>query len=528
MRPQLEPGSIHPYAGRDIATLVDAQARALGSKPFLVWQPFAGEVQTWTYEQFARESLSLAAGLQVRGIKQGDFVLIHMDNSPEFLLSWTACARVGAVAVTTNTGSTGDEIGYFAHNSRAVAAITQPKYAGLIEGHCPDLAWLAVTPLNSDSSVDGRSSASYTSFQSLFGDAATFEPRAADPQAPLLVMYTSGTTSRPKGVLWTHGNGLWAAQASAFHESLTPADIHLAFLPLFHMNAMSCSTLASLWVGATVVLQPRFSASRFWEVALRYRCTWSSLIPFCINALRAQDVPEHHFRCWGLGISSPAIDEHFKVRTMGWWGMTETTTVGIVSSTLQENTPMSLGRPSPLYDIAIVSDNGTPVAAGETGNLLIRGVPGVSLFAEYLHNPEATEASFDVNGFFITGDRCTLLEDGSIRFADRNKDMLKVGGENVAASEIEKVILESGGVREVAVVAKPDPMLDQVPVAFIIPVDSQAGEDALTDRVLSACEEKLSAFKRPREVRIVSDLPRATMNKVAKNVLREQLKQEGG
>ena len=164
-------------------------------------------------------------------------------------------------------------------------------------------------------------------------------------------MYTSGTTSRPKGVVWTHANGLWAARAGAFSEGLMSTDIHQTMLPLFHMNAMSCQVLASLWVGGTVVLQPRFSASRFWDVALRRGCTWSSVVPFCVNAIKGQEVPEHRFRTWGWGVGVNGIyDRKFKVRSLGWWGMTETVSLGIVGSMLHEDAPFTLGRPSPLYE----------------------------------------------------------------------------------------------------------------------------------------------------------------------------------
>jgi carnitine-CoA ligase len=204
--------------------------------------------------------------------------------------------------------------------------------------------------------------------------------------------------------------------------------------------------------------------------------------------------------------------------------MTETITHGIIGEVDQPNTPMSIGRAAAEYSIRITDDDGRPTEVGGTGNLLIKGIPGLSLFSEYLHNEKATRESFDEHGYFITGDRVTRLEHGFIRFSDRAKDMLKVGAENVAASEIEQVIAVVPGVREAAVVAKRHPMLDEVPVVFIIP---QAGVKAvpadLHDTVMAACRQALADFKVPREIHFVDEMPRSTLEKVAKAELRKML-----
>jgi len=511
--------SANPFAGWDVPALLDQQAKLRADHVFLVWEPFETERLTWTYASFAEDTRQIAAGMARRGIGKGDFVLVHLENCPEFLLSWFACARLGAIAVTTNTRSAGAELNYYATFAGVKAAITQPKFVNLVQDNCPDLSWIAV--INHDAGVEATGVvAEEQCFAGLYADERPPE-RVVDPSAPLCVMYTSGTTSRPKGVVWTHTNGLWAARGSAFHEGLMPSDVHHVVLPLFHMNAMSCSTLSTLWVGGTMVLQPRFSASRYWEVAVRNGCTGGAMVPFCANALKQQEVPDHKFRMWGVGMNG-LYAKKFNVRSVGWWGMTETVTLGIVGSVIHDDTPYTLGRPSPLYEIAIIDPEGKPVEPDNSGELRIKGLPGVSLFDRYLNNSKATEESFDDRGYFITGDRARLNKDGTISFEDRLKDMLKVGGENVSAAEVERVISATPQVAEVAVVAKPDKMLNEVPVAFVLAV-AGADKQVLFDEINAACENALADFKRPREVRIVDTLPRATLEKIAKAELRKQL-----
>ncbi len=524
---------LHPFVGLDVAWLVEERARTRCDHPFMVWVPFTGAVQTWTYGQFHQRMGRIAGGLLQRGVRAGDRVLIHLDNCPEALLAWYACAWIGAVAVTTNARAVADELTYYAEHSGAVAGITQPKFAELVARSCTGLRWLAVTgDDNGDTPAHATEPAQH--FDAIDADAPP--RRIADPLAPCSIQFTSGTTSRPKAVLWTHANALWGARINAVHEDLRASDVHLVYLPLFHTNAQAYSVLATLWAGSTVVVQPRFSASRFWSVSVAHRCTWTSLVPFVVKALLPLDFPrDHHYRMWGSAVSEPPSDAHFGIKTMGWWGMTETITHGIVGSPHLSNRPLSIGRPAPEYEIAVVEDDAIPVRdtrtveRGGSGHLMIRGVRGLSLFQEYLGNPQATADSFDPHGWFRTGDRINVLDDGSLQFGDRSKDMLKVGGENVAASEIERVVLQVPGVHECAVVARKHPMLEEVPVLFVRPLpewtNPQGSEQklALKERVAAACIAQLADFKRPVEIRLIDDFPRSTLEKIAKAQLREML-----
>ena len=506
-----------PFGGQDIRTLLRTQAAARRDHTCLIWQPFTGETASWSYGAFIDRTLRFAAGLQRRGIGPGDRILIHLENCPEAIIAWLGCAAAGAVAVTTNARSSADELRYFVAHCAARAAITQPKFAEAVSLAGPGLEWLAIT--STDCGEPAPAPPKGDRFEAIDADPAILPRRAHDPAAPFGVQYTSGTTARPKAVLWTHANALWGGRISAAHEGLQAHDIHLITMPLFHTNAQSYSVLASFWAGATMVLQPRFSASRFWPVAVAQRCSWASMVPFCTRALATLPVPEHHFfRRWGNAFSAPPEDPLFGVTTIGWWGMTETITHGLVGRPDHTNTGFSMGRAAPEYEIRLLNDAGRPAAPGETGDLAIRGIRGLSVFAEYLDNPEATAAAFDEHGFLLTGDRAFTDVDGNFFFADRAKDMLKVGGENVSAAEIERVIMLVPGVREVAVVGRKHAMLDEVPVAFLL--GAEPDDPTLIARVQGACHAALARFKQPAEIRVLNEFPRATLQKVAKARLR--------
>lgn len=515
---------VHPFVGMDVATLLRDRAAATPSKPFFVWEPFDGPSRTWTYAAFYDEVTRVAGNLAHRGIGPGDRVMIHLDNCPEFLLSWFACAAIGAIAVTSNTRLSTVELAYLAGHADVQVAITAPIYTSRVAEAAPFLQWMAVT--STDAGLEPAPSTvpdESTSFASLLTPASC-PARPPDPAAIVSVQYTSGTTSRPKGVAWSHANALWGARVSAAHEDLGPDDIHLVVLPLFHTNALSYSVLPSLWVGSTFVMQPKFSASRFWDVTVRNRCTVASVNVFIGRILAQREVPKHHLRLIGYGVCDPPLSGHLGVKVIGWWGMTETVSHGIVGAVHAPNRPMTMGRPATEYELLITDDDGSPTPINEVGELLIRGHRGLSLFTRYLHDDAATAASFDDGGWFHTGDLVRLEQDGFLRFCDRIKDMLKVGGENVAASEIERVILQVSGVSEAAVVAQGDLLFGEVPVAVIVPTASAPPD--LAERIHVACMDQLADFKQPRAVHLVTDMPRATLEKVAKAELRRRINEQ--
>lgn len=519
------PGAESPFEGQDLRTLLGACRQTWASRPFLYWEPFEGAPAVFSFAGFVTRVELFAAGLHARGVRPGDRLLIHMENCPEALIAWLGCGVMGAVAVMTSPRAARAEMAWFIELTRPVAAVTQPKFQDLVAATAPDLRWIAVTDTDCGVPSVGGGPGRGDRFDAIQGDPADLPPRRPDPDRPFSIQFTSGTTARPKAVVWTHANALWGGRVGALHQALTPNDVYLTTLPINHTNAQSYSILSSLTAGAAVVLQPRFSASRFWSASLARGCTVTSVVPFCVQALLDQPVPERHaYRLWGNAVCSPPSDARLGVRTIGWWGMSETVTHGTVGHPAEANAPMSMGRASPAYRLKVLGPDGRAAEPDEPGELHIHGVRGVSLFAEYLGDPAATEAGFDRDGYFATGDRVRRDAAGFYFFCDRAKDVLKVGGENVSAAEIEAVILAVPGVREVAVVGRPHLMLDEVPVAFVVPAGLQ--QPGLEDRVAAACAAALSDFKRPREIRLTPSLPRATLEKVAKAELRALLIRE--
>lgn len=518
---------LQPFTGFDLDALLTLRARSRRDHPFIVWSTWDGEKagghsRTWTYAQFADGVARLAGGLAARGVKNGDRVMVCLENCPETLMMLFACARLGAIHMPINAMAAGPELAWYAQFSGARCAITQPRMAATLATHCPGVEWIAVT--ETDAGTQAASTAMperCIAFASLHGE--PLPAREPEPELPLLIMYTSGTTSRPKGVVWTHANALWGARLGAMHQALREDDVYQIFLPLFHVVGLSWSFLPALWAGNTVVLQPRFSASRYWPAAVAHGTTVGSQVILSVRLLTDQPVPEgHRVRQWLNANHLSMYEEKYGIRMMGAWGMTEMVSQGIVSDPWMPQRNGAIGKPSPAYRIRIVDDEGHPVAPGGTGNLLVSGVPGLSIFKEYYANPEATAEAFDADGYFRTGDRVTLHADGFIEFSERARDLIKVGGEGVAPAEVERVISELPGIRDVAVVAKPDAHYGEVVAAFVVIDESLLSKADVNGRVVAHCTASLAKFKIPREVIVLPEMPRVSIGKVSKVKLRER------
>jgi len=544
----LTSGILNPFAGRDITWLLKTQAAEHGSRDFLVWRDLEGGRLVWTYEEFLVGVEALAVALRERGVGRGEHVCMFISNCPEFILMWFALMRIGSVMVSLNARYTASELADALARVRSRFIVTEgallPIVAGALarvqstttgsgpENGAPhvvlaDSIGPGVTATDHDMVTRPFVLEDFSSLLSAGRRAAGTLPGAVAPLAVAGVQFTSGTTARPKGVMWTQANYLWGGKVSAAHEQLLGDDRHLVHLPLFHTNAQIYSVMAALWAGATVVLVPRFSVRRFWSVAVEERATWCSMVPFNVKALRRLPVPAHSFRAFGNVAIVPSWDRYFRVTSVAWWGMTETVSHPIVSEPGLPGRALAIGVPASEYEVRVRNDGGKTLEKG-VGLLEVRGIRGVSLALGYLDDPDATEATWTDGGWMQTGDRVEVHEDGWITFVERENDMLKVGGENVAALEVEGVIRAVAGVEEVAVVAGPDPMLDEVPVAFVVVSEVEEGaKAALAERIIETCQSELSSFKVPRAVYLIDELPRVTLGKIAKAALRAEARRLG-
>jgi carnitine-CoA ligase len=508
--------------GQDIPWLLRHWAHHRPDHPVLVWAPKSGEDRTWTYQRLFDDVRSLAGGLARRGISVGDKIIVHSENCPEMVLSVLACAAVGAVAVTTNTKSTAAELSYFAAHTGAVAAITQPQFAQLLLTSAPALRWVAVTDDNSGEPPSAEFKADdVETFSSLFGEISEFSERTPDSMLAFGIMFTSGTTNLPKAVVHTHANAIWASRTGPPNIDLGSEDVYLIYTPFFHVNAQSWAFFSVLGIGATAVLMPKWSKTHFWPVAARYGATHISLMPFLIPVLSAPDRPANQLRVATWGRNLAGLEESTGLNIYTAFGMTETVTRAIGAKPTDHGPMHSIGRVLPGYEVAIVDpDTGELCVNGEAGELWIRGTRGIQLFLEYFDNTEANEKAFH-DGWFKTGDIVRINEEGVVFYLERDKDLLRVGGENVSAREIEDRINAVPGVAAVAIVGRSHPFLDQVVVAFVISGADAPPEDELIQRILDACRADLSTFKVPRAVHVVDAFPLGTLDKILKTRLRE-------
>lgn len=509
---------------RTIRRELEHKATQYPDKTFLIFEDRDGSTQRYTYAELDHQVNRVANALEATGVRVGDKIHVHLYNVPEFLFFWFGAAKMGAVVVPTNTNAVADELEYILNHSEAVLSVTEPAIADVVaevRPVCPSLRHLVLC--RSDEPREG--------FQLLAdflnGVPDTPPAHVPEPLDEVSMMYTSGTTAKPKGVLITNANYIYVGETVRKGERLAPEDRQLVALPLFHVNAQYYSTMTALVTGASMALVERFSASRYFDQAISYEATVGSLFAAPIRMILAQPrKPEHKHSKLRLVIFAQCVtesqldewDERFDVPLMQIYGMTETVGLPTMNPLDYPRKNMSIGTVALGYECRVVDERGRDVSAGGQGQLLVRGEPGWSLMKGYYKNPEAMAETVR-DGWLWTGDVVRMDEEGYFFFVDRAKDMIKRAGENIAAGEVEAVIKDHPAVFDAVVIGVPDAMRDEAIKAFVIVKD---GHTVTAEEVINHCKGRLSKFKVPEIVEFRDSFPRTSVGKIQKHLLRQE------
>jgi crotonobetaine/carnitine-CoA ligase len=494
------------------------------NQTWLLYEAADGTLTQLTYGEFARRARQAAQVLIGLGVRPGDKVTLHLTNCPEFLELWFGAALCGAVVVPVNTLSSLDELEYLVNHSESVLFVTEPALLETVERllpRCPGIRSLLACRTNDDLG----SARSYNRLRDAApDDAPRHDPKPLDEVA---ILYTSGTTSKPKGCLITNANYVHVGESVAREIRAGPDDRWLTVLPFFHGNSQYYCTMPALLVGASIAIMERFSASRYFLQAARYECTLSSLFAAPMRMLLAQPPsPTHRQHKLRLVIFAQNLSEQqltewdarFGAPLMQIYGMTEQLGHPLANPLDYPRNNMTIGLPSLGWQVRLVDEAGQDVPDGEVGQILVRGEPGVSLMKGYFKNPEATTEAIR-DGWLWTGDNARVTASGFVAFVDRAKDMIKRSGENVAAGEVESVLKEHPAVFDAAVIGVPDPIRDEAIKAFVIlREDASASENDL----IGWCAERLAKFRVPEIVEFRTEFPRTSVGKIQKHLLRAE------
>jgi len=475
------------------------------------------EGRRWTYGDMLEFSGRLAGALQGLGVTPGDRVAVQVEKSPEALMLYLACLRAGAVYLPLNTAYTLAELDYFIGDAEPRLVVVAPKAA---EG-------VRTVAGKHGAQVETLDEAGGGSLFVLAADAGADFPdaaRGADDLAAIL--YTSGTTGRSKGAMLTHDNLLSNALTLRDYWRFTGADRLIHALPIFHTHGLFVASNVTLLAGASMYLLPKFDAGEVLRL-MESASVMMGVPTFYVRLLQHPGLTRTAAEGMRLFVSGSApllAETHrsFAERTghaiLERYGMTETN-MNTSNPYDGERIAGTVGFPLPGVSLRVSEpETGRPVPDGETGMIEVKG-PNV--FAGYWRMPEKTAAEFRADGFFITGDLGKIDARGYVHIVGRGKDLVISGGYNIYPKEVESEIDAMAGVVESAVIGLPHPDFGEGVTAVVVREKGSALDEAA---VLDGLRERLARYKQPKRVLFIDDLPRNTMGKVQKNVLREAYK----
>ncbi|WP_295313055.1 malonyl-CoA synthase [Roseobacter sp.] len=469
---------------------------------------------TISYSAFLDMAARIAQVLTDAGLAPGDRLAAQVKKSPEALALYAACVQAGVVFLPLNTGYTTDELEYFISNSGARLLVCDPsdedRLAPLARAHDAMLHTLG---------PDGQGSL-MPAAREQSGD---FKTVARTPDDLAAFLYTSGTTGRSKGAMLTHGNLLSNALTLKDLWRFTQEDVLLHALPIFHTHGLFVATNTALVAGASMIFLPKFETGAIID-RLKEATVMMGVPTFYTRLLGDRGLTRELAAGMRLFISGSApllaethtrFEERTGHRILERYGMTETS-MNSSNPYDGERRPGTVGFALPGVEIRIIDpDTDKLLPAGEVGQIEVRG-PNV--FKGYWQMPEKTAAELREDGFFITGDLGSFDADGYLQIVGRGKDLIISGGYNIYPKEIEVLLDAQPGVLESAVIGVPHPDFGETPVALVVPGE---GAEPDTDALAEAVGNSLARYKHPRSILLIDELPRNTMGKVQKNMLRD-------
>lgn len=509
---------------RTLRDMWDELARLDSEKTALIFEDCKGGIREFTYPQFNEEINKTANLFLDLGIKKDEKVAIQLNNSPEFLMCWFGLAKIGAVLVPLNTKYTQEEVGYIINTCGAATVVIEQEFLPIYCSNKPnnDIGIKNILLTRSEKQIPGTVNfVEYKEKQ----PGKLKESRSLSSDDVAEILFTSGTTSRPKGVVLTHCNLLYAGIFTAWQIGLRHEDRYLTIMPAFHVDFQLNALMPVLIAGATLISVEKYSARMFWKQVCDYKATITEAIPMMARTMMLQPEQEweknHCVREMFFYLPFPnqekkAFEERFQVRLLTSYGSTESL-VGVIGDPLygERNWP-SIGKPALSYEAKIVDEQGNELPPNRIGEICIKGVPGRTIMKEYYNDAQATAKALKPGGWLHTGDKGFVDESGWFYFVDRKVNMIKRSGENISTTEIENILMGHPKIAEAAVIGVPDPISDQAVKAFIIFKD---GEELLTEEILEYCRGHMAEFKVPSFIEIRTSFPRTCTGKIQKKLL---------
>ncbi len=502
----------------NLATMLRESANDAPDKPLAL----LGEM-SFSYAQVDEVSGRVASALLALGLERGDKVAVQLPNLPQFLFCYFAILKAGLVMVPLNPLLRAPEVAYHLADSDAKLLITFESFADEAVKGAAQVDGIGIYVVNlpgNDVRPDGTKH-----FDELYFADDTRDIVPLDPGDTAVLLYTSGTTGKPKGAELTHFqlymNCTTAGELFAFRDD----DVGLAVLPLFHVFGLSSVLNTTVRYGGTIVLVPRFEMPAVLEAMSSKRCTIFSGVPTMIQALLQADLGDHDLSAMRVVVSGGAaipgeviraFEEKFApVVVLEGYGLSESASTTTFNRSAEERKVLSIGKPIWGVEVQVVDEDDKALPPGESnvGEIVIRGH---NIMKGYYNNPEATAEAMR-GGWFHTGDLAYADDDGFYFIVDRKKDLVIRGGYNVYPREIEEVLYTHPAVAEAAVIGEPDDKLGEEVVACIA---VQPGAAVTAEELIAYCKERLAAYKYPRKIRFVDELPKGPTGKILKKELR--------